>query len=124
MTIITILLTLFFIFAGSIKLLGWQTFIFETQLKFFIKYGLNRSHMFYIGVIELSAAISLASATILDFEILNVLGALGISFTSIGAIFFHLRFDTVKDAIPAIITLLLSTILIMSNHALLNFGIY
>ena len=120
MTIITIFLTLFFIFASSIKLLGWQKFIFETQLTFFIKYGLNRSHMFFIGLIELSAAISLANSIIFDFEILNVIGASGIAFTSLGAICFHLRFDTVKDAIPAIITLLLSTILIVSNHALLN----
>ena len=123
MTTITILLTLFFIFASSIKLLGWQNFIFETQLTFFNKYGLNRIHMFIIGLIELSAAISLAVSIIFDFEVLNAIGASGIAFTSLGAIFFHLRFDSFKDAIPAIITLLLSTILIVSNHALINFVI-
>jgi hypothetical protein len=120
MTIITILLTLFFIFASSIKILGWQKFIFETQLTFFKKYGLNRLHMFFIGLIELSAAISLTSSIIFNFDILNGIGALVIAFTSLGAIYFHLKFDTIKDAIPAIVTLLLSTILIMSNQALLK----
>jgi hypothetical protein len=120
MTIITILLTLFFTLASSIKILGWQKFIFETQLTFFKKYGLNRIHMFLIGLIELSAAISLISSITFHFEILNGIGALGIAFTSLGAIYFHLRFDTIKDAIPAIVTLLLSTILIVSNQALLK----
>lgn len=42
---------------------------------------------------------------------------------SMGAIFFHLRFDTLKDAIPAIVTLSLSGDLLFGNeyvyHALL-----
>ncbi|MCW8833006.1 MAG: DoxX family protein [Colwellia sp.] len=123
MTIITILLTFFFIFASSIKILAWQKFIFETQLIFFKKYGLNRNHMFCIGLIELSAAITLVISMIFDFEVLNGIGALGIAFTSLGAIYFHLRFDTIKDAIPAIVTLLLSTVLIVSNQALLKLAI-
>ena len=76
--------------------------------------------MFFIGLIELSAAISLTSSIIFNFDILNGIGALVIAFTSLGAIYFHLKFDTIKDAIPAIVTLLLSTILIMSNQALLK----
>jgi len=45
MTLITLfvgLLSAFFLFASSIKILGWQQFIFKTQLAMFIKYGLNR----------------------------------------------------------------------------------
>lgn len=121
MTIITVLLALFFTFASSIKILGWQKFIFETQLTFFKKYGLTRIHMFLIGLIELAAAITLVSSVIFEHELLNGVGALAIAFTSLGAIYFHLRFDTVKDAIPAILTLSLSTVLLVSNQAVLNF---
>lgn len=120
MTIITILLAFFFTFASSIKILGWQKFIFETQLTFFKKYGLNRNYMFLIGIIELAAAVSLTGSLIFDHEILNVMGALGIALTSLGAIYFHLRFDTIKDAIPAIVTLSLSTVLLSSNQALIE----
>lgn len=120
MIVITALLALIFTFASSIKILGWQKFIFETQLTFFKKYGLNRIYMFLIGIIELAAAVSLAGSIIFNHEILNGMGALAIAFTSLGAIYFHLRFDTFKDAIPAIVTLSLSTILLVSNQALLT----
>ena len=52
--VISGLLTAFFIFASSIKILGWQKMIFETQLEFFKKYGLNRTIMVStIGLINL-----------------------------------------------------------------------
>ncbi len=120
MIMITVLLALFFTLASSIKITGWQKFIFETQLTFFNKYGLRRVHMFLVGILELSAAILLLGSLIFEHKILNGLGAVTIAFTSIGAIFFHLRFDTIKDAIPAIVTLLLSLTLIVSNQALLE----
>jgi len=117
MFVITILLLLFFLFASSIKILGWQKFIFETQLTFFKKYGLNRIHMFLVGLIELSASILLMISLLFKHDEIQVLGALGISLTSLGALYFHLRFDTVKDAIPAIVTLTLSTILLIFNSS-------
>jgi hypothetical protein len=120
MITITILLTIFFTFASSIKILAWQKYIFETQLSFFKKYGLNRMHMFLIGIIELVAVLTLVSSLIFNYEILNGLGALSLAMTSLGAIYFHLRFDTFKDAIPAIVTLMLSAILIASNQALIQ----
>ena len=120
MITITILLAIFFTFASSIKILAWQKYIFETQLSFFKKYGLNRMHMFLIGIIELVAVITLVSSLIFNYEILNGLGALSLAMTSLGAIYFHLRFDTFKDAIPAIVTLMLSAILIVSNQALIQ----
>lgn len=116
MLVITILLVLFFLFASSIKLLGWQKFIFETQLTFFKKYRLTRTHMFLVGLIELSATILLMVSIFLNHDETQALGALGIAFTSLGAIYFHLRFDTVKDAVPAIITLSLSVILLVSSE--------
>ena len=121
MIIITILLALFFTFASSIKILAWQKFIFETQLSFFKKYGLTRLHMFAVGLIELTASLLLISSVVIDNLLLNGLGAIGILFTSLGAIFFHIRFDTFKDAIPAIVTLLLSITLVLFNNELLTF---
>lgn len=102
--IISIVLSALFIFASSIKILAWQKTIFEIQLKFFIAYGLNRQIMFLIGIVELSGVILLWSP-------FPLWGALLIAGTSVGAIFFHLRFDTWKDGIPAMVTLILSSFL-------------
>ena len=77
-------------------------------------------HMFLIGIIELVAVITLVSSLIFNYEILNGFGALSLAMTSLGAIYFHLKFDTFKDAIPAIVTLMLSAILIASNQALIQ----
>ncbi|MBQ4811416.1 DoxX family protein [Pseudoalteromonas luteoviolacea] len=115
MLLITILLTLFFVFASSIKLIGWQKLIFETQLQFFNKYGLNRIHMFLIGLLELVAAILLLVTIFISNQQLNAMGAALIAFTSIGAIYFHLKYDTFKDAIPALITLILASTLILDS---------
>jgi len=106
------LLSFFFIFAGSIKLLGWQKMIIETQMAFMIKYGLNRQILALIGVIELAAAIAIWSQS----TIWGSIGALAIFFTSVGALYFHFRFDTWKDAVPAMITLTLSGVVILSDE--------
>lgn len=79
-------------FASSVKMFGWVKAIFEPQLAFFHRYGLNRAAMFAVGVIEAT-------------------GASLITLTSIGAMFFHFRFDTWKDAVPSMVTLLLSLII-------------
>ncbi|NMP30866.1 DoxX family protein [Thalassotalea sp. M1531] len=123
MLVVNILLVLFFLFASSIKLLGWQKFIFETQLTFFKKYGLTRTHMFLVGLVELFASLLLMASIFLNDDVLQVFGALGIIFTSSGAIYSHLRFDTVKDVIPAIVTLSLSVMLLAFNsHVLALFA--
>lgn len=110
--IISVLLTSFFVFASSIKILGWQKFIFETQLSFFKKYGLNRTIMALTGFVELFGAI------ILWFpNYLGMAGSLALFGTSAGAIFFHLYFDTWKDAIPAFVTLSLSGVLFYSQFS-------
>ena len=106
-TVITCLITLFFVFASSIKILGWQKLIFETQLQFFIKYGLNRQVMALVGIVELFGAIAIWLP-----GFMGIAGALAIFATSAGAIFCHLRFDTWKDGIPAMITLILSGLIL------------
>lgn len=105
------LLSFFFIFAGSIKILGWQKMIFETQMAFMIKYGLNRQILRLIGVVELVAALAIWSQS----TIWGPIGALGIFFTSVGALYFHFRFDTWTDAVPAMITFSLSGIVIFAG---------
>lgn len=120
MTILTVFLALFFTFASSIKILGWQKFIFTTQLAFFKKYGLNRAQMLLVGVVELIAAILLISSIYTSNDILNGVGSSMIAITSMGAIYFHLTYDTIKDALAAIITLTLASVLIFTNSTFIE----
>ena len=69
--------------------------------------------MLLIGLIEFSASLLLAFSLLLTQSTLQAFGAIAIAFTSVGAIYFHLRFDTLKDALPAIVTLTLSLILLI-----------
>ena len=78
----------------------------------FIKYGLNRTLMALIGFVELFGAIALWLP-----GYISLLGALALFGTSAGAIFFHLKFDTWKDGIPAMITLILSGLVIFVKHS-------
>lgn len=107
-TVVIALLSAFFLFAGSIKLFGWQKLIFEKQLEFFQSYGLNRQIMAVVGVVELFGA------TCIWFQSseIGILGGAALLATSLGALFFHLRFDTWKNGIPAIVTLTLSSLVI------------
>lgn len=112
--LVTGLLSLFFVFASSIKLFGWQKTIFETQLAFFKKYGLNRAVMALVGLAEFAGAVLLWLP-----GISRPIGAAIILATSLSAIYFHLRFDTWKDGIPALVTGTLSAaILLQSRHLL------
>jgi len=79
------------------------------------KYGISRLLYGLIGVIEFISSLMI----IFQGSILGLLGAIGIAFTSIGAIFFHARYDTFKDMIPALITLTLSSIIIIKNQQLI-----
>lgn len=107
-TVIIGVLSAFFLFAGSIKLLGWQKMIFEKQLEFFHSYGLNRQIMALVGVVELVGATSIWFQSCIS----GVLGAALLFSTSLGAIFFHLRFDSWKDGVLAMVTLILSGVVI------------
>lgn len=111
-------LSALFIFFSSIKIFGWQKQIFETQMQFMYKYGLNRVLYACIGIIEMTSAIML----MFQGTIFGALGALGIATTSLGAIFFHTRYDTFKDMVPAIITLTISvTILYLNQDLIMEF---
>ena len=101
----------FFIFASSIKILGWQKMIFETQLEFFKKYGLNRTIMALVGFVELFGAIALWLPSYI-----GIVSALALFGTSAGAICCHLYFDTWKDGIPAIVTLTLSGFVLYAKY--------
>ncbi|WP_102433112.1 MULTISPECIES: DoxX family protein [unclassified Vibrio] len=105
------LLIAFFLFASSIKIFGWLNKIYEPQLAFFHRYGLNRAAMFAVGVVETTGAIVMLAGMITEDSLLSAVGASFIAFTSVGAIFFHFRFDTWKDAIPSTVTLLLSVLI-------------
>jgi hypothetical protein len=107
--IATGLLSVFFGFASSIKLTGWQRKIFEIQLGMFRKYGLNRQVMALVGLAELFGAIAIWFLG----SPLGLLGALAFLGTSIGAIFCHLIFDSWKDGVPAMITFTLSAYLVI-----------
>jgi hypothetical protein len=111
-TVIVGLLSAFFLFASSIKIMGWQKMIFETQLAMFMKYGLNRSIMVFTGFIELFGAIAIW----FQGEWIGTLGALALLGTSVGAIFCHLVFDTWKDGVPAMITGTLSAFIVWLNR--------
>lgn len=113
--VISGLLTAFFVFASSIKILGWQKMIFETQLEFFKKYGLNRTVMALVGFVELFGAIALWFPSYL-----GVAGVLALFGTSVGAICCHLYFDTWKDGMPAMVTLTLSGIVLYAKYIALG----
>ena len=112
------LLTAFFLFASSIKILGWQKTIFEVQMAMFRSYGLTRSTMRLVGFVELFGAIAIWGSG----SHWGALGALALAGTSVGAIGCHLIFDTWKQGVPAFITLTLSsTVVWVSKDQLLAF---
>lgn len=111
-SIIIGLLSFFFLFAGSIKVLGWQKTIFEIQMGFMQKYGLNRQILFLIGLVELVAAVLIWFQS----SIWGVAGALAILVTSVGALFFHFRFDRWQDGVPAMVTFALSAVVVLLNE--------
>ena len=112
---IKILLTAFFLFASSIKIFGWQDKIFQIQLEMFKSYGLNRTVMRLVGMVELFGALAIWSSGTL----LTPLGAMALLATSIGAIGCHLIFDTWKQGVPAMITGTLSAIILWNSKELI-----
>ncbi|KPL95809.1 DoxX family protein [Vibrio splendidus] len=113
-TAVSILMVMFFVLASSIKTLGWQKKVFEIQLGFFKSYGLNRKIMFLVGLVELTgAALLILALCDISPEHTQLIGGAILGATSIGALYFHLRFDTWKDGIPAMVTLLCSSFLVL-----------
>ncbi|SHJ79163.1 DoxX-like family protein [Shimia gijangensis] len=109
--VFTGLLSAFFLFASSIKILGWQKTIFDVQVEMFKSYGLNRRIMLLVGLAELFGAIAIWCQS----TALGGLGALALLGTSLGAISCHLIFDTWKQGVPAMITGTLSAYVVWVN---------
>lgn len=113
-TVVSVLLVVFFLLASSIKTIAWQKKVFEIQLGFFKSYGLNRLIMFLVGLVELTgAALLILALCDISPEQTQLMGGAILGATSIGALYFHLRFDTCKDGIPAMVTLLFSSFLVL-----------
>lgn len=112
MQIIIGLLSAFFLFASSIKILSWQKKIFDIQVGMFIKYGFNRQIMMLTGFVELFGAIAIW----FQGSWVGTVGALALLGTSLGAIVCHLWFDTWKDGIPAMITGTLSAYVVWTHR--------
>ena len=115
---ITVLLAVFFVFASSIKLLGWQKTIFTTQLAFFVKYGLNRNWMFVVGSVELISALLIMAPIFIGTSFVasvSLVGTTALAAVSIGAIACHLWFDTWRDGVPAMVTFVLSAVLLFQG---------
>lgn len=112
-TFIMILLIAFFTLTSSIKIFAWEKNIFTIQLAFFQKYGLNRQILFIVGLIEMFSVLLLAFSFFSSNPLLySKIGASILAITSVGALYCHLRFDTLKAARPAIVTLILSCLLL------------
>lgn len=111
-SLFTGLLSAFFLLASSIKILGWQRYIFETQLAMFRKYGLNRQVMMLVGFAELFGAVFIWFQGSLP----GTLGALALLGTSTGAIACHLIWDSWKEGVPAMITGTLSATVAWSGR--------
>ena len=113
-TVVSVLLVVFFLLASSIKTIAWQKKVFEIQLGFFKSYGLNRMIMFFVGLVELTgAALLILALCDISPEQTQLMGGAILGATSIGALYFHLRFDTWKDGVPAMVTLLCSSFLVL-----------
>lgn len=116
--IIIALLSAFFLFASSIKIFGWHKKIFETQMEMMRGYGLSREQFRAIGLIELIGVILLWGT----HSVVNLLGVILLAGVSMGAIIFHLRYDTWQQGIPAMVTLLLSLmVFLLQSDRLLSF---
>lgn len=115
-----VLLGLFFLVEGSLKIFGWNPQMMETQLEYLRGYGLGRDAYFVIGLIELLGALSIwwhKRHWIAGF------GAACMLIPSIGAIIMHNVHDSFQESIAAIIAATLSLIVLRSNWGLLKAGL-
>ena len=114
--IIVGLLSAFFVFSSTIKIFAWQRTVFDAQMEFMRLYGISRQMFFGIGVIEL------LGASIIWFQ-QSLIGLIGICLlggTSIVAFGFHVRFDSWKNGIPAMVTAGLSGVLFLQNLSVIE----
>ncbi len=104
--VITILTALAFAAAGTAKLMG----VPQLHASFGIM-GLPSWFGYFIGFCELSGAIGLL------IRPLSALAASGLVAIMLGAIFFHVHYEVVSHAVPAIVLTVLLAIIIRVRYA-------
>ncbi len=109
--ILIVLVSLFFLFTGSIKVLQQPKKLFDYQFEtYFKKFGIARAQVRFIGLAELIGAILLYFS---QNPITGLLGPLLLMFVTVGAIFFHLRHGVLQDAMPALVMFVLSALIMV-----------
>ena len=116
-TMATYFLIVFFTFGCCVKLLSVPDKILKFQMEFFEVYGLTRLHMYLIGLTELLGIIAMFYSLVAGNPLLAVVGAGAIFITSLGALYFHFRYDEAKHAVPAVLTFLMSSLIMIDAYS-------
>ena len=110
---VAVLVSLMFVFIGSVKLFGVPQSMFESQLEnYFNAYGLTRGHMFAVGLAELFGAVAIWWHRT---RWIGLAGPAVLVVVTLGATYYHLQFDTVREARPAIMMLTLSSFVLLMS---------
>ena len=111
LSVLVAIVSLSFLFIGSVKVTGQPQSMFEMQMtQFFIPYGLTREIAFLIGMAELFGAITIW------FHRRHWIGLVGTATLVVvtsGALTFHLTFDTFQQGTPALVMLILSALILI-----------
>ena len=111
--ILTALVALAFLFFGTMKVTGAPASIFKEQKEnFFDNYGINRTQIRLIGLLELFGGVAVLFWAS-QYGWLAQIGYLTLMCITAGAMYFHNRYDSVtKDGLPAIIQFALNASLL------------
>ena len=112
-TVIAWLVTACFLFAGTVKLVGWPAGIFDNQMTtYFDAYGISRDLVRMIGVAELFGGMTI---WLHRRHWVGLAGAATLVVVTSGAIVFHFRYDTAREAVPALVMWLLSGSVLLTS---------
>jgi len=104
-------LSAFFAVSGAVKVTGKPVALADRQLnRYFRPYGFNERVMRAIGVIEVIGAVAV---WFYDTDALGLAAPTLLVAITLGAIFFHIRNDRVRHAVPATIMFVLSLTVLM-----------
>ena len=104
---VALIITVFFLYVGTVKVFGWPNAeMLAGQTRFFFDpYGLTRQMVVMIGVAEIFGGLTVSLHRV---HWIGLLGAAILLTVSIGALFFHLRYDTFQTGMAAFRTMTLS----------------